>query len=143
MSDREEIFELASRLGLLVDAREWDALERLFCAEVDLDYTSLQGGEPQRLSPGEIVGAWRQNLERLEATHHLIGNLVAVVDGDEASVACNVTGTHVAPNATGGPLWTVGGRYDMRVRREEAGWRIAALTLTLRWASGNQAIMAG
>jgi hypothetical protein len=44
MSDREEITELASRLGLLVDARDWDALEGLFCAEVDLDYTSLHGG---------------------------------------------------------------------------------------------------
>jgi hypothetical protein len=90
-----------------------------------------------------VVGAWRQNLEPLQATHHLIGNHVTVVDGDEASVACNVTGTHVAPNATGGPLWTVGGRYDLRMRREAEGWRIAALKLTVRWATGNQAIMAG
>ncbi len=33
--------------------------------------------------------------------------------------------------------------YDISARRTEAGWRIDALTLTVRWATGNQAIMSG
>ena len=75
--------------------------------------------------------------------HHLIANHVVTVEGDEADVTTNVTGTHVAANATGDALWTVGGRYDVRARRVDGRWRIAALTLTVRWASGNQAIMGG
>ena len=143
MTDRDEIAELASKLGLLVDARDWRAAEALFCEQVDLDYTSLNGGEPQRLSPAEIVSAWKQHLGPLEATQHLIANHVVVIEGDEGTAAANVTGTHVGAGATGDALWTVGGRYDLRVRREAEGWRIAALTLTLRWATGNQAIMGG
>jgi len=141
MTDRDEIAELTSKLGLLVDARDWDAAEALFCPRVDLDYTSLNGGEPATLAAGEVVSAWRENLSRLESTHHLIANLVIAIEADEATVAANVTGTHVGDAAAGDRLWTVGGRYDLRVRREPAGWRIAALTLTVRWATGNQAIM--
>jgi hypothetical protein len=46
----------------------------------------------------------------------------------------------VLPNASGGPVWTVGGRYDFRLERTPAGWRIAGLTLIIRWATGNQHI---
>ena len=53
----------------------------------------------------------------------------------------NVTATHVARTATGDARWTVGGRYDYGLRRTADGWRIASLTLTVAWASGNQAIM--
>jgi hypothetical protein len=53
----DDLCELTSKLGLLVDARDWNAAEALFCAEVDLDYTSLNGGEPQRLSPADIIGS--------------------------------------------------------------------------------------
>jgi hypothetical protein len=113
----------------------------MFCAQVDLDYTSLNGGEPVTLAPDVIVGAWKENLSRLESTHHLIANVAIALDGDDATVAAHVTGTHVGGGSVGDRLWTVGGRYDLRVRREPAGWRIAALKLTVRWATGNEAIM--
>ena len=143
MNDRDQVVELVSRLGLLVDARDWGGLRELFCDEVDLDYTSLNGGEAQRLSPDDIVGAWRANLMPLAATQQLIANHLVKLDSDEAAVTTNVTATHVASEATGDPLWTVGDRYDLRVRRSEDQWRIAALTLTVRWATGNQAVMGG
>jgi hypothetical protein len=143
VSDRDEVAELASKLGLLVDAHDWEGTQALFCDQVDLDYTSLNGGEPVRLPPAEIVGAWKDILTRLEASQHLIANHVVEIDGDEGTVAANVIATHVAARATGDAMWTVGGRYDLRVRRQAGGWRIAALTMTVLWATGNQAIMRG
>jgi hypothetical protein len=141
MSDRDEIIELTSNLGLLVDARDWTAAEALFADSVDLDYTSLQGGEPQRLAPSDIVGTWKENFARLQSTQHLIANHVVALTGEQAHVAANVTATHVASDATGDSHWVVGGRYDLVVRRSGVGWRIAALKLTVAWATGNQAIM--
>jgi SnoaL-like domain len=141
MSDRDEIVELTSNLGLLVDARHWDAVQGLFWETVDVDYTSLNGGEPASMPPADLVGGWREMLERLQATQHLIAGQVVRVDGDEATAAANVTATHVRPNASGGPHWVVGGRYDFGLRRTDGGWRISALTLTVAWATGNQQIM--
>ncbi len=45
------------------------------------------------------------------------------------------------PNDAGGPHWTVAGRYDFDLLRMPMGWRIAGLTLTVVWATGNQQIM--
>ena len=140
MSAPAEIAQLVSDLGLLVDARDWDGLQSLFTDEVDVDYTSLTGGEPQRVPPADLVGGWRQMLEPLAATHHLIGNHSVSLEGDGATVATNVTATHLAHD---GQRWVVGGRYDARARTVDGRWRIAGLTLTVKWQTGNQDIMGG
>jgi SnoaL-like domain len=142
LNDRLEILELTGRLGLLVDAREWSMLEQLFTDPVDIDYTSLNGGEPSQITPSVLIGGWQAVLDQLQATQHLIANQVIAFDAsDEATCAANVIGTHVLPNMAGGPIWTVGGRYDYGLHRTPDGWRIAALTLTVQWATGNQHIM--
>ena len=141
MSDEATVLRAVADLGLLVDARDWEGLLALFADEVAVDYTSLNGGKPATMPPADLVGGWRRQLEPLDSTHHLIANLSARIDGEHATCAGNVTATHVRSNAAGGPRWTVGGRYDVRLARTATGWRIAALTLTVRWASGNQAIM--
>ncbi|HLI00115.1 MAG TPA: nuclear transport factor 2 family protein [Acidimicrobiales bacterium] len=141
VADRLAILELTANLGLLVDAREWAEIEALFTDPVVIDYTSLNGGEPQTLHPAEVVGGWQRMLDHLDATQHLIANQVIELDGDRASCGANVQGTHVLANASGGPLWTVGGRYDYKLARTADGWRITGLTLTVRWATGNQHIM--
>jgi hypothetical protein len=141
LADRLEILEVTSRMGLLVDAREWDSLQALFTDPVWVDYTSLNGGAPESVAPRDLIAGWRGVLERLEATQHLIAGQTIELDGDTASCAANVQGTHVMPNRSGGSLWTVGGRYDFELTRTPDGWRIKALRLTVRWATGNQQIM--
>jgi hypothetical protein len=105
------------------------------------DRTSLFGGEPQTSSPGELVGGLRYALGGLDATHHLITCEVISLDGDEASAAANMQGTHVFANPSGGSLWTVAGRHDYKLKRTADGWRIAGLTFSLQWASGNEHIL--
>lgn len=141
VTDRLEILALTSAMGLMVDARDWDGLQRLFNDPVDVDYTSLNGGEPQTLGPGALVGGWAEVLDHLDATQHLIAGQVVTLEGGTATCSANVLGTHVLANGTGGPIWTVGGRYDFGLRRTPDGWRISALTLTVQWVSGNQHIM--
>lgn len=139
--DRDEIVELTAKLGLFVDARDWEGARRLFLDPVEVDYTSLDGGEPQTIDPAGLVAAWEQGLGGLQATHHLIANHVVELDGDEATCAAAVHATHVRPNRLGGPVWTLGGRYDFRFRRTPDGWRITAMKLTVAWATGNRRIM--
>ena len=139
--DRLAILELIARLGLLVDARDWNALEQLFTNPVYSDRTSLFGGEPQTVSPSELVAGLRQALGNLDATHHLITCQVISLDGDQATSAANMQGTHVFANASGGPVWIAAGRHDYQLKRTADGWRIAGLTFTIQWASGNEHIL--
>ena len=139
--DRLAILELVGSLALLLDARDWDALEGLFTDAVLYDRTSLFGGDPETLSPAELVNGYREALGNLDAIHHLITCHVINLDGDRATCAANMQGTHVLANASGGPMWTVGGRHDYQLARTADGWRIAGLTFTVQWATGNMHIV--
>jgi hypothetical protein len=139
--DRHEINDLTSRLALLLDARDWDTLEQLFTDPVHWDRTSLFGGEPETQTPAELVGGLRYALGGLDATHHLITNLVITLDGDKATGTANMVGTHLLANSSGDPIWTVGGRHDYRYERTAAGWRIASVIFTVQWGTGNMNIV--
>jgi hypothetical protein len=141
LEDRLAILELIGRLSLTIDARDWDSLGQLFTDTVYHDRTSLTGGEPTTLPVAEFVDGWRQTLQGMDAVHHQITNHVITLDGDRATCAANMQGTHVLVNPSGGPIWTVGGRHDYQFTRTPGGWRIAGLTFTLQWATGNMNIV--
>jgi hypothetical protein len=88
------------------------------------------------------MAGYRQALGNLDAIHHLITCQVISLDGDQATCAANMQGTHVLANNSGGPLWTVGGRHDYQLKRTPDGWKIAGLTFTVQWATGNMNIIA-
>ena len=44
-------------------------------------------------------------------------------------------------NASGGPVWIAAGRHDYQLERTADGWRIAGMTFTIQWASGNEHIL--
>ena len=140
--DRLAILELIGNLALLLDARDWNAFEGLFANPVHLDRSSLFGGEPEILSPAELVDGYRHTLGNLDAVHHLITCHVINLDGDQATSAANMQGTHVLVNSSGGPIWTVGGRHDYQLKQTADGWKIAGWTFTIEWATGNMNIVA-
>jgi hypothetical protein len=139
--DRLAILDLIGRLGLLVDARDWNALGQLFADPVYSDRTSLFGGEPQTNTPAELVAGLQYVLGKLDTTHHLISCQVINLNGDEATSAANMQGTHVLANPSGGSQWVVAGRHDYQLKRTADGWRISGITFTLQWATGNEHIL--
>jgi SnoaL-like domain len=141
LGDRLAILELIGRLSLTIDAKDWNALGKLFTDTVYHDRTSLTGGDPTTLPVAEFVEGWRQTLQGMDAVHHQITNHVISLNGDEATCVANMQGTHVLANASGGPMWTVGGRHDYKLKRTPGGWRIAGFTFTLQWATGNMNIV--
>jgi hypothetical protein len=140
--DRLAILELIGNLALLLDARDWNALERLFADPVHYDRTSLFGGEPATLTPAQLVEGYRQALGNLDSLHHMITCPVINLDGDQATCAANMQGTHVFANTFGDPMWTVDGRHDYQLKRTADGWKIAGLTFIIQWATGNMNIVA-
>jgi hypothetical protein len=140
-ADRLAILELIGRLVLVLDARDWDELGNLFTDTVYSDRTSLLGGDPVTASRADFVAGWRQTMQNLDAVHHMVTSHVITLDGDRATCAANMLGTHVYTNHSGGPIWTVGGRHDYQLERTANGWQIAGLTFTIQWSTGNMNIV--
>ncbi len=141
VEERTAIVEVTTRMAWLADRRDWDALAGVFADRVQLDFTSLTGGEPATLAPADIVAGWRRGLDGLDATQHLIANHLVDIDGDRAVATAQFQATHVLANQYGDPVWTLGGHYRFGLVRSGDGWRIDALTMTFTWATGNQQIM--
>jgi hypothetical protein len=146
LCDRAEITDAVVRMGWCLDRRDWDRMRELFTERVYTDYTALWGGAPQEGSVDDLLstsaqGSWRRTMDGLEATQHLITNVLVDVSGDEARATANVLGVHRLPNPHGSPLWTVGGTYDFGLVRTGEGWRIRAITQGISWVEGNQQIL--
>lgn len=146
LADRAAITDTVTRFGWCLDRRDWDGLKSLFTDVVRTDYTALWGGEPQEASVDELLatdrqGSWRRTMDGLDATQHLITNILVTVDGDTATATANVVGVHRLPNPHGGPLWTVGGTYEFALTRTADGWRIRAITQGITWVDGNQQVL--
>jgi SnoaL-like domain len=140
--ERAEVTQVCVRSAWLADRRDWAGFGDLFAAEVDLDYTSLHGGTPQRLSRDALVIGWRTALGGLSASQHLVANHVVALDGDSAECTAAVQATHVLITGDIPVTWTVGGHYRYVLSRHERSWRIRGLTLTAEWTTGDRAIMA-
>ncbi|MEU7642039.1 MULTISPECIES: nuclear transport factor 2 family protein [unclassified Streptomyces] len=144
LHDRLDIVDVCTRMCWHTDKREWDQLRtEVFADKVQLDYTSLNGGEPAELIADEVIGAWRALLSGLASTQHLLTNHLVRLYGDTAVATADFQATHWQPNARGGPHWTLGGHYRISLHRTLRGWRIDGLTMTTDWAKGNRQIMEG
>ncbi len=144
LRDRLDVIEVCTRMCWHTDKREWDQLRTaVFADKVQVDYTSLNGGEPVELAVDELIGAWRGLLSGLTSTQHLLTNHLVDLHGDTAVATADFQATHRRPNALGGPHWTLGGHYRFTLHRTRSGWRIDGLTMTTDWAEGNRQIMEG
>jgi len=140
MTDRDEIMSLIGSLAVGVDGRRWDDVLDLFASQVEVDYSSLFGGEPQYITREQLIANWRQLVPGFTHTTHLIGLPAIIVNGASAEASASVVAWHMLKDeaVAGKDLWLVGGTYEFAFSKEEARWRIAGLTLARAWSDGNQ-----
>lgn len=136
-SDHEEIQDLLVRYATSLDSRDWEQLSACFTEDGVTDYGEFGG-----LNRGAeaIVKLCRAVLDGLDASQHMITNMVIVTDGDSGSAVCYFQAQHVVRGTAGGDNYLVGGTYRDRVVRTPAGWRIAHRTLEPTWMEGNPGV---
>jgi SnoaL-like domain len=117
-----------------VDRKDWPAIRNGLTDPLETDYTSLFGGEPERLAADEMVDRWRALLPGFDVTQHLLGPIaVTGSDGDAATCECNVRAYH----RLGGRVWMVAGRYTLTVR----GGRVAGIVLHTLYEEGDRGLV--
>ena len=134
--DRLAVAETATALLHAVDRRDWAAVRNSLAEKVDVDYTSLFGGEPSCPTSSDLIGAWRDLLPGFDSTQHLMRPILTRIEGKTALATCAVTATH----ALGEARWVVGGHYEIALIRRGSGWQISGITLRTAFVDGDRGL---
>jgi ketosteroid isomerase-like protein len=137
LADRQEIAELCARYAIALDTRDWELLESCFAPAPVFVHP---GGRLEGFAA--ILDRTRTALAPLTATQHLLGTMVAEVDGDTARSVCYFQAQHVRAGTPGGDTYIIAGRYADMLTRTADGWRITERVQTYTWRDGNRAVVA-
>ena len=92
--DEATIKTIVESVGTLADTGNFEALEKLYAPEVELDYTSLAGGEVQLKSPQAIMTQWAGVLPGFDRTRHDVSNIKVSSNGETATATADITADH-------------------------------------------------
>ena len=132
--DVAAIKTIVESVAVLADRGNFEALETFYADEIQVDYTSLSGGEPQLKSPQALMTEWAGVLPGFERTRHVISNIKVSVTGSRAVATADV----IADHYVAGLYWQVSGDYRYELVDDGDQWRIAAATFNLRDEKGTR-----
>ena len=136
LTDRQEIADLCVRYATALDTKDWGLLESCFApAPVFVHPGGRLEGFPA------ILDRTRSALTPLTATQHLLGNIVAEVDGDAARSVCYFQAQHIRAGTPGGETYIIAGSYADTLTRTAGGWKITERVQTYIWRDGNRAVV--
>ncbi|MEQ9643109.1 MAG: nuclear transport factor 2 family protein [Alphaproteobacteria bacterium] len=140
LNDRVAISDVLHRYCRAIDIKDWALLETCFTEDLEADFTSFAGRDVV-CGRDNWLKAIRLTISGLEATQHLTGNHTIALHGDAASLRADIQAVHILANPRGDGEYTVGGWYDIDLRRTDDGWRIGRYKLTVRWSRGNRDLL--
>lgn len=137
-TDSARVISIVSSIPLAVDLARYDLAEAAFAPLIVIDYTSLWGGEPQRMTPAELMTAWGDLVPGFDATRHELTDVRAEVDGDRATATASVDGRHWID----GRLWRPIGNYRWTLGRQAGVWKVTTMTFVMTQEIGDRGLVA-
>lgn len=135
ITDRLEITDLVSRLGLVFDEGRFDEMPSLFVADA---VATTPGGTAR--GRDAVVAQAGRNHRPDQHIQHVTSNVLVDLDGDRARVRANLVVTFAEAGAGEAlappPEFTLGEVYRFEVVRTPDGWRFARVETTPVWMSG-------
>jgi hypothetical protein len=135
ISDRLEILDVLTRYTRAIDTGDWDALDTVFTADAQIDYTESGGiaaGYPD-VKPwlAEMLPAF------FPKRMHTLGQVEIVLRGEEADVAAYFHNPMPMDDGQGGEkIVEFGGLYHHSMTRTPDGWRSRRLHEEIVWKRG-------
>jgi SnoaL-like domain len=124
VADRLAIQDLIARYAVVVDNRDYGALDDLFTDDARIDFTAFGGPVG---TPAVIKTFLADNLAIFARTQHMMGLPSISIDGDHATARTSCNNPMVVTDADGTTkVWLIGLWYDDSLVRTPAGWRFAA-----------------
>jgi hypothetical protein len=135
-AEEARVISLVSSIPLAVDLAAYDLAERAFAPKIVIDYTSLWGGEPQQMTPAQLMAAWRGIVPGFDATRHEIADVTVEVSGETAKASAFVDGRHYL----GDKIWRPVGTYAWQLEKIDGSWKVTKMTFTLTQEIGDRAL---
>jgi hypothetical protein len=138
VGDKIELTELANKLFMYCDARQWELLlKEVFTKSILFDMTSAGGGEPAMLEAQQVCDMWKNGFAGLDAVHHQAGHYLITVQNNEADIFGYAVAFHYKKEAIKGHSRSFVGSYDLKARRTGSGWRLSQFKYNLKYIDGN------
>jgi hypothetical protein len=135
--DKLDLAELANKLFMYTDEREWQKLlDEVFLPVIWFDMTN-SGGDRAELPSHQVCDLWRIGFTGLDSIHHQAGHYLISVDGENADIYGYAIAIHYKKNTTAGNTRTYAGSYDLKAKRSPEGWRISQFKYNLKFTYGN------
>lgn len=140
IADEAEIRRVVDEIDNACDAKDWKTLRTYFTDEVEVDFTSLAGGEPVKITVDQLVGGWQTNLFAEKKTFHQRGNHRIEIKDDRAEVFSKAYAFNLLESGEIIGLWEVWGNYTHTLRRTENGWQVSGMTLDVIHQRGDEKV---
>ena len=140
LAAKDQIAACIYQLFIGTDQRDWPKVRDCFADAVHFDMTSLAGGSPATLTPGQITDAWEAGLKPIEHVHHQAGNLQIDVQGKAATAFCYGIALHYRTTKSGENVRRFVGSYDFRLELTPRGWLISSFRFNVKFVDGNLAL---
>ena len=134
--DTAQIVTLVASIPLAVDLADYDLAQAAFAPEIVVDYTSLWGGQPNTMTPAELMTDWRAIVPGFDATWHELGPVTVTIDGTGASATAFVDGRHWI----GDEIWRPVGDYHWDLTQIDGDWRVTRMAFEMTQEIGDRAL---
>jgi hypothetical protein len=140
IADESAIRLVVDEIDNRCDAKDWEACRAFFADEVEVDFTSLAGGEPARLKADDLIAAWAKNLFAEKKTYHQRGNHRIEATGDSATVYSKAYAFNLLESGAVTGFWEVWGVYTHELVRTGEGWKCTGMKLEVIYQRGDERV---
>ena len=132
--DEAAIKTIVESVGTLADTSNFESLEKLYAEEVEIDYTSLSGGEVELKSSKTLMTQWASVLPGFDRMRHQISNIVVKINSNKATATANIVADHYVNDL----FWQGTGNYLYKLEKGSEGWKITSHTFNLEGEEGTR-----
>lgn len=138
--DQAEIRRVVDEIDNFCDEKDWENCRACFTDEIEVDFTSLAGGEPAKIPADDLIKAWKTNLFAEKKTFHQRGNHRIEIRGNSAEVASKAYAFNLLESGETAGFWEVWGNYTHKLVKTENGWKCSAMTLKVVHQRGDEKV---